>query len=162
MTHLHILIPWSTAGINQYHSVHFRLFNPTVVFPEKRRIFGDSDTTPSTRARRNLILISKLLQNLGNNVRFGQKEEFMICMNAFIDSYQSRYNEFLEKCSTADEALEKYRDSCELESNLALMNSRVSEEVREEALNIHFLILSKEEAITKYIETNFDNASEGS
>ena len=43
-----------------------------------------SDLVPPPAARRNLVLITKLLQNLANNVSFGKKEAYMVPMNSFV------------------------------------------------------------------------------
>jgi neurofibromin 1 len=37
-----------------------------------------------TTSRRTLMLITKLLNNLMNNVEFGEKESYMTSLNAFI------------------------------------------------------------------------------
>ncbi|KAL6064500.1 Neurofibromin-A [Balamuthia mandrillaris] len=63
--------------------VVLRLFMPAIVTPE----FWLPDISLSNltnRARRNLLLVAKLLQNLSNGVYFGSKEAYMMCMNGFI------------------------------------------------------------------------------
>ena len=40
---------------------------------------------PGVELQRQLVLLSKVLQNLANGVRFGKKEDFMIKLNHFID-----------------------------------------------------------------------------
>lgn len=82
-------------------------------------------------------------------------------MNAFIDSYQGRCNDFFEQCCIDPESLKKLEEQNEWESNIALVKSRVSQEVREEALNIHFVIVSNEDKIVNYIKTHFKNADQG-
>jgi len=71
--------------------------NPAVLFPV---VYGLIDEVPDTpAAKRQLILIAKVLQNLANGVKFGQKEAFMIPLNDFIESNQASYRKFLEEIS---------------------------------------------------------------
>lgn len=49
-----------------------RFFNPAIVTPEAFHLVPN-DTVLSTQARRNLLLVTKLLQNLSNGVLFGTK-----------------------------------------------------------------------------------------
>jgi neurofibromin 1 len=69
-----------------------RLINPAIITPEA---FGVTPSPPSERARRQLLLVTKVLQNLANNVRFGSKEQHMTPMNSFLDQNQDSFNEFL-------------------------------------------------------------------
>jgi len=62
--------------------IYLRFFNPVIVAPENNNFI---QITPSKTARRNLILVAKLLQNLSNSMRFGDKEAYMMCLNDFID-----------------------------------------------------------------------------
>lgn len=45
--------------------------------------------------RRALILISKVVQNVANEVEFGDKEAYMMPMNGFIKEYIPRMKHFL-------------------------------------------------------------------
>jgi len=77
--------------------VFLRFVNPAVLFPV---VYGLIDEVPDTpAAKRQLILIAKVLQNLANGVKFGQKEAFMIPLNDFIESNQASYRKFLEEIS---------------------------------------------------------------
>eukprot|EP01097_Dermamoeba_algensis_P012015 TRINITY_DN953_c0_g2_i2.p1 TRINITY_DN953_c0_g2~~TRINITY_DN953_c0_g2_i2.p1 ORF type:complete len:1007 (+),score=234.23 TRINITY_DN953_c0_g2_i2:39-3059(+) len=44
------------------------------------------EDTPSIEKRRSLILICKIIQNIANNVQFGDKEEYMLRFNPFLDN----------------------------------------------------------------------------
>merc|ERR1712146_662805 len=46
--------------------------------------YGLFSEAPRPQCQRQLVLISKVLQNLANGVEFGKKEEFMQVMNDFI------------------------------------------------------------------------------
>eukprot|EP00004_Rigifila_ramosa_P006777 TRINITY_DN176_c0_g1_i5.p1 TRINITY_DN176_c0_g1~~TRINITY_DN176_c0_g1_i5.p1 ORF type:complete len:2751 (-),score=506.38 TRINITY_DN176_c0_g1_i5:66-8294(-) len=69
-----------------------RLINPAILLPDS---FGLSPAPPIESARRQLLLITKVLQNLANNHEFGDKEAFMIPMNSFIQQNQQSINDFL-------------------------------------------------------------------
>jgi len=70
-----------------------RFLCPALVSPEG---FGIISSSPSSKSRRSLILVSKVLQNLANDVEFGEKENYMIQMNPFISSNQATMWKFLE------------------------------------------------------------------
>jgi GTPase-activator protein for Ras-like GTPase len=55
--------------------------------------------------RRRLVLISKLVQNLSNNIAFGDKEAFMVPFNAFLKANAARMSELLANVTRA--ALER-------------------------------------------------------
>jgi hypothetical protein len=69
-----------------------RLINPAILLPES---YGISPVPPSPEARRQLLLVTKVLQNLANDVRFGNKEQHMSPMNTFLDNNQDSFNQFL-------------------------------------------------------------------
>ncbi|KAL6080665.1 Neurofibromin 1 [Balamuthia mandrillaris] len=58
-----------------------RFLCPALVAPTAYKL---QDTEPTPEVHRSLVLISKVLQNLSNDVRFGQKEAFMMFMNDFL------------------------------------------------------------------------------
>jgi len=64
-----------------------RFVCPVIVAPERLQLVEGS---LNSTQRRNLVLISKVLQNLSNDVSFGAKEPFMQPMNEFISSYRSK------------------------------------------------------------------------
>jgi len=71
----------------------FRFFNPAIATPE---VYELSDPRKKTKnSQRNFILLSKLIQNLANNVKFGNKETYMICMNEFLSSKTFEMRKFL-------------------------------------------------------------------
>ena len=71
------------------------------------------DAPPGREARRALILVAKILQNLANGVQFGQKEEFMAPMNAFVmEHVQELFAWFDEISSTHGAAADaEYRSA---------------------------------------------------
>lgn len=73
--------------------IFLRFFCPAITSPE---IYGIIDEPPSSGSRRLLILITKSLQNLANDVEFGSKEPYMSNMNDFINENRGRLHEFYE------------------------------------------------------------------
>jgi len=74
--------------------IFLRFFCPAVSSPEA---YGIVEEPPSPSARRLLILITKVLQNLSNDVEFGSKEPYMVKMNDFIQSNRVKLAQFYEK-----------------------------------------------------------------
>eukprot|EP00178_Gracilaria_changii_P010544 TRINITY_DN30683_c0_g1_i1.p1 TRINITY_DN30683_c0_g1~~TRINITY_DN30683_c0_g1_i1.p1 ORF type:complete len:882 (-),score=130.54 TRINITY_DN30683_c0_g1_i1:64-2553(-) len=74
--------------------IFLRFFCPAVTSPE---IYGILDDAPSSSTRRLLILITKSLQNLANDVEFGSKEPYMSNMNDFINENRGKLHDFYEK-----------------------------------------------------------------
>jgi len=74
-----------------------RFICPAIAAPHA---YGLSPNPPTEVTQRQLILLSKVLQNLANGQRFGKKEEFMSSMNDFIDNniltLQAFYNHLPE------------------------------------------------------------------
>eukprot|EP00698_Gefionella_okellyi_P005606 TRINITY_DN1509_c0_g1_i2.p1 TRINITY_DN1509_c0_g1~~TRINITY_DN1509_c0_g1_i2.p1 ORF type:complete len:549 (+),score=114.24 TRINITY_DN1509_c0_g1_i2:113-1759(+) len=77
--------------------VFLRFICPALLTPQS---FGLLDTPPSANARRSFVLCAKLLQNLASDVEFGDKEQFMVCMNDFIVLHQATLRQFLDSLVT--------------------------------------------------------------
>ncbi|KAH3768036.1 Neurofibromin 1 [Pelomyxa schiedti] len=71
-----------------------RYFCPAIVAPENNGLVEES---PSLEIRRNLVLVSKTVQNLANNVTF--RETFMLPLNTFLEANQPKMRVFLESIS---------------------------------------------------------------
>jgi ankyrin repeat protein len=92
--------------------VMLRIFNPSLLTPEAYGLLPNG-LVPGPAARRNLTLITKLLQNLSNNVEFGSKEQFMVPMNVFIERNRDRMTQYLTELARdplTDDAAAAYRD----------------------------------------------------
>jgi len=74
--------------------IFLRFFCPAVSSPEA---YGIVDEPPSADSRRLLILVTKVLQNLSNDVEFGSKEPYMSKMNDFIQSNRLKLAEFYNR-----------------------------------------------------------------
>ena len=71
-----------------------RFFVAGISVPES---FSLVAVPPSADVRRQLVLISKVIQNISNHVRFGEKEDFMTVMNDFIDQNEFAFTNYYEK-----------------------------------------------------------------
>lgn len=72
--------------------VFLRFYCPAIVAPE----VVDLDVSPDTReSRRALLLITKVIQNLANNVLFGNKEAHMKVLNPFLSENIRQVTKFL-------------------------------------------------------------------
>ena len=75
--------------------VVLRFISPAIVTPESYGILPP-DVIPTPKARRNLVLLAKLLQNCSNGVLYGSKEMYMTSMNDFVLSNGPVVGGFLE------------------------------------------------------------------
>lgn len=77
--------------------VFLRFLNPALVAPEAHGLAAsEKDAMEFVKAaRRELVLISKIFQNLSNRVEFGAKEGFMTKMNSFIEANMEALDRFL-------------------------------------------------------------------
>jgi neurofibromin 1 len=76
--------------------IYLRFFCPALVAPD---IHGLVDMITDKEVRRGLLLITKVIQNLANNVLFGAKEAFMISLNDLLNSYIPKVTKYLEDIS---------------------------------------------------------------
>eukprot|EP01087_Luapelamoeba_hula_P009407 TRINITY_DN2423_c0_g1_i1.p1 TRINITY_DN2423_c0_g1~~TRINITY_DN2423_c0_g1_i1.p1 ORF type:complete len:1012 (-),score=151.84 TRINITY_DN2423_c0_g1_i1:143-3178(-) len=72
--------------------IFLRFFLPAVVAPD---VQGIVKNPPTDEARRALILVSKTLQTMANNLRFEDNQAHLLPLNEFIDSNQRNMMEFL-------------------------------------------------------------------
>jgi len=74
-----------------------RFVCPAITAPEA---YGILREPPSVNARRHLVLIAKVLQNLANGVLFGKKERFMEQTNDFIKTNLPEIRAFFDEVAT--------------------------------------------------------------
>jgi len=74
--------------------IFLRFFCPAVSSPEA---YGIVEEPPEASSRRLLILITKVLQNLSNDVEFGAKEPYMAKMNDFVQANREKLAKFYDK-----------------------------------------------------------------
>ena len=79
--------------------IFLRFICPAIVSPEN---YGLIPHQLNPQQRRSLILISKVLQNLANGVRFGNKEAFMTPANSFLEENETLMISYLESLQAID------------------------------------------------------------
>lgn len=72
--------------------IFLRFFCPSIVAPDNIELEIPAD---SRDLRRGLLLITKVIQNLANNVTFGNKEPHMKVLNAFLRGNITQITKFL-------------------------------------------------------------------
>ncbi|GEM09828.1 ras GTPase-activating protein 1 [Rhodotorula toruloides] len=77
--------------------IFLRFFVPAVLNP---KLFFIVSNPPDPKAQRTLTLVAKTLQGLANFSSFGQKEPWMLPMNAFVRENHAALVDFLEHVST--------------------------------------------------------------
>lgn len=81
--------------------VFLRFFCPAIVAPETFGII-DKSLVVGKELRRGLVLITKVIQNLANNVLFGIKESFMAGLNDLLRENIGRVHGFLRQVSVCN------------------------------------------------------------
>jgi len=76
-----------------------RFIVPSISAPH---IYGLYAEPPNETTQRNLVLLSKVLQNLANGIPFGDKEQYMAPMNSFITDNLPILHKFFEKASSIE------------------------------------------------------------
>eukprot|EP00698_Gefionella_okellyi_P012690 TRINITY_DN3432_c0_g1_i3.p1 TRINITY_DN3432_c0_g1~~TRINITY_DN3432_c0_g1_i3.p1 ORF type:complete len:1127 (+),score=257.59 TRINITY_DN3432_c0_g1_i3:133-3513(+) len=84
--------------------VILRYVNPAIVMRQPPLIEGNI----SPLMNRNLKLIGKVLQNLSNGILFGEKENFTVPLNPFLEANLPRLLEFFDKVCAVDDLEEHY------------------------------------------------------
>lgn len=79
--------------------IFLRFIVPAIATPH---MFGLFKEPPNTLTQRKLILLSKILQNIANNVPFSGKEEFMVKLNDIMEENRDKIREFFNQLSAAD------------------------------------------------------------
>ncbi|KAL6065950.1 Ras GTPase activation domain containing protein [Balamuthia mandrillaris] len=92
--------------------IFLRFFCPAILSPDSR---GLVEPPMAPEARRPLILISKAIQNLANEVPFGAKEEYMSPVNAFIERNQERCRSFFDEIATVPDDVMDYTPLASME-----------------------------------------------
>ncbi|KAM0792957.1 hypothetical protein ACM66B_002715 [Microbotryomycetes sp. NB124-2] len=77
-----------------------RFINPAIISPETIDIaLPLNEASEARHVRKNLVMISKVLQSLSNNVRFGLKDPSLRKLNAFMDVQVFTMANFLQRVS---------------------------------------------------------------
>lgn len=78
--------------------IFLRFFCPAIVSPETEGLVKNTASI-SRDMRRGLLIATKVIQNLANNVLFGAKETYMIVLNDFLTNNIYRVASFLREIS---------------------------------------------------------------
>uniref|UniRef100_A0A8C5R7G3 RAS protein activator like 3 n=1 Tax=Leptobrachium leishanense TaxID=445787 RepID=A0A8C5R7G3_9ANUR len=99
-----------------------RFLCPAILSPG---LFNISPEHPRPLAARGLTLVAKVLQNLANFTRFGEKEDYMSFMNGFLEQHWNEMSLFLQTVSNPDSEVseESYDGSVDLAYELAALHS---------------------------------------
>eukprot|EP01105_Mastigella_eilhardi_P027354 TRINITY_DN83_c0_g1_i3.p1 TRINITY_DN83_c0_g1~~TRINITY_DN83_c0_g1_i3.p1 ORF type:complete len:1680 (-),score=360.95 TRINITY_DN83_c0_g1_i3:1037-6076(-) len=95
--------------------IFLRFICPAITVPHA---YGLLVEPPTPRLQRQLVLLSKVMQNLANCVLFGGKEPFMKSMNEFIAKNFTQLQEWMDKLADSGEA-----DGASAEENIELPRS---------------------------------------
>jgi len=94
-----------------------RFICPSIVTPERLNVI---DTCPSREARRGLVIIAKMLQNLANGLEYGDKEAYMVPLNSFIKENTSKMHSFYAETTNIEHISLKSKQQLENESETVL------------------------------------------
>ncbi|KAG8441244.1 hypothetical protein GDO86_006834 [Hymenochirus boettgeri] len=106
-------------------SLFLRFLCPAILSPG---LFHLSLEHPHPLAARALTLVAKVLQNLANFTRFGEKEEYMEFMNGFLEQYWDGISVFLQTVSDPESDISptRYESSADLAYELAALHCMLS------------------------------------
>ncbi|KAM4749157.1 RAS protein activator like-3 [Rhinophrynus dorsalis] len=106
-------------------SLFLRFLCPAILSPG---LFHLSPEHPHPLAARALTLVAKVLQNLANFTRFGEKEEYMGFMNGFLEQYWDGMSIFLQTVSDPESEVSaaRYESSADLGYELAALHAMLS------------------------------------
>ncbi|XP_068130666.1 RAS protein activator like-3 isoform X2 [Hyperolius riggenbachi] len=98
-----------------------RFLCPAILSPG---LFHLSPEHPNPLAARALTLVAKVLQNLANFTRFGEKEDYMAFMNGFLEQYWDGMTYFLQSVADPDGEVSPsgYEGSIDLAHELATLH----------------------------------------
>ncbi|KAM4677583.1 RAS protein activator like-3-like [Discoglossus pictus] len=103
-------------------SLFLRFLCPAILSPG---LFNLSPDHPNPLAARAFTLVAKVLQNLANFTRFGEKENYMSFMNGFLEQHWDAMSQFLRTVSDQDNeiAAARFEGSTDLAYELCALHA---------------------------------------
>ncbi|TRY92874.1 hypothetical protein DNTS_029150 [Danionella cerebrum] len=103
-------------------SLFLRFLCPAILSPS---LFGLTQPYPEPSTLRTLTLTAKVLQNLANFTLFGDKEEYMLFMNEFLQQHWEPMRGFLQSVSDPDSemAMSRFDGYVDLPLRLAVLHN---------------------------------------
>ncbi|KAJ8363440.1 hypothetical protein SKAU_G00122710 [Synaphobranchus kaupii] len=103
-------------------SLFLRFLCPAVLSPS---LFGLTQPYPDPSTLRTLTLTAKVIQNLANFTSFGEKEEYMLFMNDFLQQHWDNMRGFVQRVSSPDSELDMahFNGYVDLPLRLAVLHS---------------------------------------
>ncbi|XP_036398822.1 RAS protein activator like-3 isoform X1 [Megalops cyprinoides] len=107
-------------------SLFLRFLCPAILSPS---LFGLTQPYPDSHTLRTLTLTAKVIQNLANFTLFGEKEEYMLFMNDFLEQHWEKMRSFLQRVSTPDSELvmAHFEGYVDLPLRLAVLHSLLTD-----------------------------------
>jgi hypothetical protein len=122
-----------------------RVITPMVASPKV--VLGATEQTLTPNQRKSLIVIAKVLQNLSNGILYGEKEEYMVPLNPFLQKYRPRIEKYFENVCKLDSSLEKKQEA-DLWLSLAVERPEAAVDVSVSELKlIHSMCLEHEKML---------------
>ncbi|KPP71097.1 RAS protein activator like-3-like [Scleropages formosus] len=102
-------------------SLFLRFLCPAILSPS---LFGLTQPYPDPPTLRALTLTAKVIQNLANFTLFGEKEEYMLFMNDFLQQHWENMRGFLQRVSNPDSelAMSRFDGYVDLPLRLAVLH----------------------------------------
>eukprot|EP01135_Chromosphaera_perkinsii_P009626 Nk52_evm76s1810 gene=Nk52_evmTU76s1810 len=89
--------------------VYYRYVNPAIIAPDAFDVVESStDALISSHERRNLGEISKMLQHISSNMRFGEDESYLSVLNEYISERFEKMKVFFKDVSSVSSAEEHF------------------------------------------------------
>ncbi|XP_055848107.1 neurofibromin isoform X2 [Episyrphus balteatus] len=124
--------------------IFLRFINPAIVSPQELGIVGKQ--VPSS-AKRGLMLMSKILQNIANHVEFS-KEQHMLCFNDFLRAHFEAGRRFFIQIASDCETVDQTSHSMSFISDANV-------------LALHRLLWTHQEKIGDYLSSSRDHKAVG-
>jgi len=120
------------AGLTSVNGFIFlRFICPAILSPTASKLL-EGELNPN--AQRHLLLLAKVIQNMANQVEFGQKEEYMTPFNPLVTEYIPKVQHFLEELSIGTSinfvepiSIDNEELSCEIDNVFEIFNTNATQ-----------------------------------